>query len=142
MVTNSLTTTSKVQEDWHQSVHNAYKNACTLPESEEPDRLWMVNMLVRSVTKWNKACDKRLTRLISYINETTNHYRQYCYVGDFTQECKLGSFRDVFFCRRWARFQSNLKRSALLIWITNICSHILDVQEANSCVSPAVPNQK
>ena len=30
-----------------------------------PDILWSVNKLARSITKWTKACDKRLNRLIS-----------------------------------------------------------------------------
>ena len=29
-----------------------------------PDILWSVNKLARSITKWTKACDKRLNRLI------------------------------------------------------------------------------
>ena len=29
-----------------------------------PDTLWSVNKLVRAITKWTKACDKRLARLI------------------------------------------------------------------------------
>ena len=32
-----------------------------------PDILWSVNKLAPSITKWTKACDKRLNRLISYI---------------------------------------------------------------------------
>ena len=32
-----------------------------------PDILWSVNKLARSITKWTKASDKRLNRLISYI---------------------------------------------------------------------------
>ena len=32
-----------------------------------PDILWSVNKFARSITKWTKACDKRLNRLISYI---------------------------------------------------------------------------
>ena len=35
-----------------------------------PDILWSVNKLARAVTKWMKARDKRLTRLISYIHHT------------------------------------------------------------------------
>ena len=35
-----------------------------------PDILWSVNKLTRSITKWTKACDKRLNRLISYIHHT------------------------------------------------------------------------
>ena len=34
------------------------------------DILWSVNKLARSITKWTKACDKRLNRLISYIHHT------------------------------------------------------------------------
>ena len=32
-----------------------------------PDILWSVNKLARSITKWTKACDKRQSRLISYM---------------------------------------------------------------------------
>ena len=35
-----------------------------------PDILWSVNKHARAVTKWTKACDKRLARLISYICHT------------------------------------------------------------------------
>ena len=45
------------------------------------DILWPVNKLARSITKWTRACDKRLNRLISYIHHTCE-YKQYCYVGN------------------------------------------------------------
>ena len=35
-----------------------------------PDILWSVNKFARSITKWTKACGKRLNRLISYIHHT------------------------------------------------------------------------
>ena len=41
-----------------------------------PDFLWSVNKLARAVTKWTKACDKRLARLarlISHIHHTSGH---------------------------------------------------------------------
>ena len=38
-----------------------------------PDILWSVNKLARSITIWTKACDKRLSRLISYIHHTCNY---------------------------------------------------------------------
>ena len=41
-----------------------------------PDILWSVNKHARSITKWTKACDKRLSRLISYIHHTSEH-KQY-----------------------------------------------------------------
>ena len=45
-----------------------------------PDILWSVNKLARSITKWTKACDKRLNRLISF-NHHTCEYKKYCHVG-------------------------------------------------------------
>ena len=53
-----------------------------------PDILWSVNKLARSITKWTKACDKRLNRLISYIHHTCE-YRQYCHVGNTAKHCRL-----------------------------------------------------
>ena len=48
-----------------------------LARSGRPDILWSVNKLARAVTKWTKACVKRLARLIWYIH-LTSEYRQYC----------------------------------------------------------------
>ena len=45
-----------------------------------PDILWSVNKVARAVTKWTKACDKRLARLISYMHHTSE-FKQYCHVG-------------------------------------------------------------
>ena len=61
-----------------------------------PDILWSVNTLARSITKWTKACDKRLNRLISYIHHTCE-YKQYCYVGNTAKQCRLGLFQDSDF---------------------------------------------
>ena len=61
-----------------------------------PDILWSVNKLARSITKWTKACDKRLCRLISYIHHTCE-YKQYCHVGNTEKQCRLGLFQDFDF---------------------------------------------
>ena len=61
-----------------------------------PDILWSVNILARSITKWTKACDKRLNRLISYIHHTSE-YKHYCYVGNTDKQCRLGLFQDSDF---------------------------------------------
>ena len=58
-----------------------------------PDIPWSVNKFARSITKWTKACDKRLNRLISYIHHTCE-YKQYCYVGNTAKQCRLGLFQD------------------------------------------------
>ena len=61
-----------------------------------PDILWSVNKLARAVTKWTKACDKRLARLIAYIHHICE-YRQHCYVGNTAQQCRQGLFQDPDF---------------------------------------------
>ena len=60
------------------------------------DILWSVNKLARSITKWTKACDKRLNRLISYIHHTCE-YKQCCHVGNTAKQCRLGLFQDSDF---------------------------------------------
>ena len=63
---------------------------------DDPDILWSVNKLARSITKWTKACDKRLNRLISYIHHTSE-YKQYCHVGNTAKQCRPGLFQDSDF---------------------------------------------
>ena len=55
-----------------------------------------MNKLARAVTKWTKACEKRLARLIAYIHHTCE-YRRYCYVGNTAQHCRLEMFQDSDF---------------------------------------------
>ena len=57
-----------------------------------PDIHWSVNKLARAITKWTRACETRLARLISYIHDTSD-YRQCCHVGNTAQHCWLGSFQ-------------------------------------------------
>ena len=45
-----------------------------------PDILWSVDKLARADTKWTRACDRRLARLISYIRDTSRQ-KQSCHVG-------------------------------------------------------------
>ena len=61
-----------------------------------PDILWSVNKLARSITKWTKACDKSLNRLISKIHHI-GEYRQYCHVGNTAKQSRLGVFQDSDF---------------------------------------------
>ena len=50
----------------------------------------------RSITKWTKVCDKRLSRLISYTHHTCD-YKQYCHVGNTAKQCRFGLFQDSEF---------------------------------------------
>ena len=61
-----------------------------------PDVFRSVNKLARSLTKWTKACDKRLNRLISKIHHTSE-YKQYCHVGNTAKQRRLGQFQDSDF---------------------------------------------
>ena len=63
-----------------------------------PDIPWSVNKFARSIIKWTKACDKRLSRLISYIHQTCD-YKQYCHVGNTAKQCRLRLFQDSDFAR-------------------------------------------
>ena len=58
------------------------------------DILLSVNKLARAITKWTKACDKRLNRLISCIHHTSE-YKQYCHVGNTAKQCRLGLFQGL-----------------------------------------------
>ena len=73
-------------------------NGLYLARIGRPDILWSLNKLARVVTKWTRACDRRLARLIS-CKHHTNDYRQYCHVGNTAQHCRLGLFQDSDFAR-------------------------------------------
>ena len=77
-------------------MHSKSRKCLYLARIGRPDILWSVNKLARSITKWTKACDKRLNRLISYIHHTSE-YKQYCHVGNTAKQCRLGLFQDSDF---------------------------------------------
>ena len=62
----------------------------------QPDILWSVNKLSRAITKWARACDKRLARLISYIHHIFE-FKQVCHVGNTAKQCRLGLCQDSDF---------------------------------------------
>ena len=67
------------------------------PDGEQAAAPGVVHIeLARAFTKWTKACDKSLNRLISYIHHTCE-YRQYCHVGNTAKQSRLGLFQDSDF---------------------------------------------
>ena len=44
-----------------------------LARTGRPDILWSINKFARAVTKWTQACDRRLARMISYIQHTNDY---------------------------------------------------------------------
>ena len=78
-----LTTTSSKRKNWKRwetfsksALKSSWK-CLYLARIGRPDILWSVNKLTRAVTKWTRACDRRLARLIAYIHHTKDH-QQYC----------------------------------------------------------------
>ena len=73
------------------------------------DLLRAVNNLSCFVTKWDTQCDKRLHRLVCYI-QSTLHLRQTTWVGDCLQSCSLNLYADASFseCLATARSTSGV----------------------------------
>ena len=94
------------------------------------DILWSVNKLARSITKWTKACDKRLHRLISYIHHTSE-YRQYCHVGNTAKHCRLGLFQDSDFAGDLEDSKSTSGGTLCIFGSHTFVPISLDVQETN-----------
>ena len=90
-----------------------------------PDIPWSVNKLARSITKWTKACDKRLNRLISDIHHTCK-YEQYYFVGNAAKQCRLGLFQDSDFAGDLEDSKST-SGGTLCFWKSYFCSNKFDV---------------
>ena len=90
------------------------------------DILWLVNKLARAVTKWTTSCDKRLSRLISYIHHTSE-YLQYRFVGNTAKQCRLGLFQTPTL-REILRTQTSTSGGTLCVF----GSHILENQRLSS----------
>ena len=67
------------------------------------DFLWSVNKLARSITKWTKACDKRLNRLISNIHHTCE-YKPHCHVGNTAKQSQSALFSSITHMTVWFVF--------------------------------------
>ena len=93
-----------------------------------PGILWSVNKFARSISKWTKACDKRLSGLISYIHHTCD-YKQYCHVGNTAKQCRLGLFQDSDFAGDLEDSKST--SVGTLCFRKPIRSNWLDVQETS-----------
>ena len=89
-----------------------------------PDVPWSVNKLARSITRWAKACDKRLSRLISYTHHTC------CYKKNVTWETlRNNEDWDCFktpILPEILRIQNLLRWNFVHIWKSYVCSNQLD----------------
>ena len=86
-----------------------------------PDILWSVNKLARSITKWTKACDKRLNRLISYIHHTSE-YKQFLSCGKYCPgNADWGLLQDSDFAGDLEDSKSTSGRNIVRFWKSHIC---------------------
>ena len=60
-----------------------------------------LNQKITNITKWSRADDKRLERLISFIHHNPNVI-QFCYVGDQLKDCHLVMYVDAGFAGKLA----------------------------------------
>ena len=108
------------------SIISIFLKCFYLTRIRRPDILWSVNTLARSITKWTKACDKRLNRLISYIHHTCE-YKQYYHVGNTAKQCRLGLFQDSDFAGDLEDSKSTSGGTLCVFWKSYLCSNKLDV---------------
>ena len=83
-------------ESCQQFAHKLFWNVCTRHVLVDPIFYVLWTKFARSITKWTNACDKRLSRLISYIHHTYE-FKHYCHVGITAQQRRLGLFQDSGF---------------------------------------------
>ena len=98
-----------------------------LARIDRPDIPWPVHKLARAVTKWTRACDRHLARLISHIHSTSD-YRQYCHVGNTAQHCRFGLSACWTCVMSWHSFVAQLVTSQLVTAdLTLTCFSYTDV---------------
>ncbi len=60
------------------------------------DLLWPTGNLARTVSKWIKACDRRLHRLMCYLHSTLDHSLE-AFIGDAPEDCHVLGYVDASF---------------------------------------------
>ena len=80
-----------------------------------PDILWWTKKIARSITKWTKVHDIRLSRLISHIHHTCDH-KQYFHVGNTAKQCRLGLFQDSDFAWDLEDSKSTPSGASCIFW--------------------------
>ena len=95
-----------------------------------PDILWSVNKLARSITKWTKACDKRLES-IDFIHSSHMSIQTILSGGKHCKTMQIGTVSGLWFCRRSWGLKIYVRWNIVHFWKSYICSNELDVQETN-----------
>ena len=101
------------------------------------DLLKAVSYLASRITKWTRACDRKLHRLISYINTSRNYVLE-GYVGDRAEDLKLSLYSDADFagCKVTMRSTSGVY---LVLSGPNTFYPIMALSRKQVCVSHSTP---
>ena len=85
-----------------------------------PDLLRATCSVARRVSKWTTECDRRLHRLVSYMNNTKSH-KQYAYVGDAFDQCTLALFADADYA---GDKTDSISTSGVFIAVVGPCTYV------------------
>ena len=72
------------------------EKVCTLHASVDLTFYGQSKASLRAAAKWNRVCDSRLARQISFLKGISGR-PQLCHVGGTANECKQGLFQDADF---------------------------------------------
>ncbi len=98
------------------------------------DLLGAVGVLSTMITKWDTLCDRKLLRIIKYMNGTTQ-WRQIGFVGDTPGDVSLGLFSDADFAGDHAGMRSTSGIFLALYGPSQLLPIDGAKQEANGCLA-------
>ena len=101
------------------------------------DLLRAICHLATFVTRWTSECDRKLHRLVCYVN-STKHLRMVGWVGDSLGELSPHLYADADFAGCVAS-QKSTSGYYLVIRGPNICFPITGVSKRQGCVSHSTP---
>ena len=132
-ISNAQNMTSTQSENSGMYVRNLHSSAYLMPSSDDPIFCGQATSWPE-VSTWNRACDKILTKLSSYMDCILKH-RYYCHVGNKAIECKWGLLQDADFAGDLSDSKINIRWIAVNIWWSNICADFVAMPKANCCVT-------
>ena len=125
---SSIWTRRKI--DYPQFAHKLFWNVYIWHVLIDLMFLSSVNKLARAVTKWTKACDKRLARLISHIHHTCETQTKLL-CGKHSTTLQMRIVSRLWFRRRPWRLEVNIRRNSLHFRKSHVRINKLDVQETD-----------
>ena len=98
-----------------------------------PDLLRAVGALSTMITKWDDLCDRKLFRIVKYINGSVG-WRQIGFIGDGPDELELGLFSDADFAGDRDTMRSTSGVFLALYGPPQFLPSVSPEQEADRCI--------